>query len=177
MKNIIEKIKKNAGKESKKALYVVLGFASGTVIAKGMDWVATKYPQFEPIVKFGKPVLLAGGGWLITVASEDKNELAKYIGYGLQTSAAFEGAKLLPIVKDFLGGVDLGIGTSYYMENEKPFLELGNFGINSLPLSSLNMESAPSIRLELPNLDDMQGTEDDLLSGLGYNSEKFDGII
>lgn len=175
MKNIIVKIKKNAVKESKKALYVVLGFASGTAIAKGMDWVSTKYPQYEPMLKFGKPLLLAGGGWLISTATDDQQVIAKHVGYGLQAAGAMEGLKLLPFAKDFLSGIDGTMGATYYMENEKPLVELGDFGINSLPVNSINIESAPAIKLDLPNL---EGADDeDQINGLGYNSAKFDGII
>lgn len=175
MKNIIGKIKKDAGKESKKALYVVLGFASGTVLAKGMNWIATKYPEYEPLMTYGKPLLIGGGGWIISTITEDGQIAAKHIGYGLQAAGALEGVKLLPFAKEFLNGVDEGSGTTYYMENNKPSIDLGNFGINSLPVNSISMENAPSIKLDLPNLDARE--RDDQINGLGYNSEKFDGII
>lgn len=181
MKNIIAKIKKNAGKESKKALYVILGFASGTAIAKGMDWIANKYPQYASILSYGKPILIGGGGWFISTLTEEDKQALKHLGYGLQVSGALEGAKLLPFAKDFLSGVDSGMGTTYYIENGKPLIDLGNFGINSLPVGSINLETAPSIKLDLPNLEgtdpELEGTEEDQMNGLGYNSEKFDGII
>lgn len=184
MKKQIENIKRNWKSESKKAAFVILGFVGGQALSKGIDWLAQKYPQLEPAVKFGKPVVLAGGGWLLTNATSPDQLALKYIGYGLQTAGAFEGVKLIPIAKDFLNGVDDNISGTYYMENEKPLLELGTFGINALPVKSLDMENAPEMRLELPeldglNLENMSGTDDENISGsdLGYDPDKFDGIL
>lgn len=183
MKKQIENIKRNWKNESKKAAFVILGFVGGQALSKGIDWLATKYPQLEPAVKFGKPVVLAGGGWLLTNATSPDQLALKYIGYGLQTSGAYEGIKLIPIAKDFLNGVDDNINGTYYMENEKPLLELGTFGINALPVKSLDMENAPEMRLELPeldglNLENMSGTDDEINGAdLGYDPDKFDGIL
>lgn len=184
MKNQIQNIKKNGVTEAKKAAFVILGFISGQALSKGLDMLVTKYPEIEATVKFGKPIVLAGGGWLLSSATnENQNEL-KHLGYGLSISGAFEGLKLVPIAKEYLnlGSLEGNFG-SYYMENEKPLLELGEFGINALPVKSLDIENAPEVRLELPNLEgaepELEGSEDDTVSGidLGYDPERFDGII
>jgi len=183
MKKQIENIKRNWKNESKKAAFVILGFVGGQALSKGIDWLAQKYPQLAPAVKYGKPVVLAGGGWLLTNATSGDQVALKYVGYGLQTAGVFEGIKLIPIAKDFLAGIDGSINGTYYMENEKPLLELGEFGINALPVKSLDMENAPEMRLELPeldglNLDNMSGSDDEPISGhLGYDPDRFDGIL
>lgn len=183
MKKQIENIKRNWKNESKKAAFVILGFVGGQALSKGIDWLAQKYPQLGPAVKYGKPVVLAGGGWILTNATSGDQLALKYIGYGLQTSAVFEGIKLIPIAKDFLSGIEGSIEGAYYMENEKPLLELGEFGINALPIKSLDMENAPEVKLDLPELDglNLENTigSDGTISGadLGYDPERFEGIL
>src|SRR4051794_5367025 len=106
MKNQIANIKRNWKNESKKAAFVIVGFVSGQVIARGFDWLAGKVPQFESVIRYGKPLFLAGGGWLLSSATNEQQLEVKYFGYGLQTAGAFEGIKLIPIAKDFLSGMD-----------------------------------------------------------------------
>ncbi len=177
MKNQIANIKKNYKSESLKTLFVLVGFLSGKALAKGFDWVATKYPQFESAVKIIKPTFIAGNGLLISWATSDNQKEAKSFGYGLSVAGAYEGIKLIPIAKEFFNDSSLqGISGNYYMESDKPMLELGQFGINALPIKSLDMDSAPETKLELPVLD---GDQYENISGseLGYDPERFEGLI
>ncbi|MBA2612939.1 MAG: hypothetical protein H0U95_13280 [Bacteroidetes bacterium] len=153
MKKRIENIKKQSIEESKKILFVVLGFATGTAIAKGAKFIGEKYPQMQPYVQYATPILLAGGGWLISAATEKEEMELKHLGYGLTTSGVYEGVKLVPVVKDFLSGLEGNLGRTYYMENDKPILELGEFGINSLPMKTMDMADAPMVKIELPELE------------------------
>jgi hypothetical protein len=182
MKNRIAIIKQQIGSESKKSVMVVLGFMSGTAIAKGMDMLTEKFPEAEPFVKYARPILLAGGGLLISSATT-KEESLKYFGYGVTTAGAFDGIKLVPFVKDYLGlsGLESGMPTTYYTENNSSNLELGNFGINALPVKSFTMEDAPSFKIHLP---DLEGTQNSFSGNtFGYNgdatdeTDKFKGIL
>jgi hypothetical protein len=178
MKNQIANIKRNYKSESMKTLFVLVGFLSGQALAKGFDWLAGKYPQFESIIKYGKPIVISGGGWLLSSATADKSTELKHMGYGLSAAGGFEGIKLIPIAKSFFEGESgtPGVSGTYYMESEKPMLELGQFGINALPIKSLDMDTAPETRLELPVL---EGGEEENISGsdLGYDPERFEGLI
>lgn len=172
MKKRVQNIKNQAADEAKKVGFTILGFATGLAISKGMQQISTKYPQMEPFVKYATPILLAGGGFVLSAATEKDEIAAKHIGYGLTTAGVFDGIKLIPVAKDFLSGLDGEIGRSYYVENDKPILELGEFGINALPMKSLDMQSAPTMQIELPEL---EGTENiNGTSDLGYNSSYTD---
>lgn len=162
MKKQIENIKKQAVEETKKVLFVILGFTTGTAIAKGAKMLGEKYPQLQPYMQYATPILLAGGGWVISAASEKEASMMKHIGYGLTTSGVFEGVKLVPVVKDFLSGLEGNLGRTYYMENDKPILELGEFGINALPMKTMDIQDAPMVKIELPELEGA--------NNLGYNS-------
>lgn len=168
MKNRIENIKRQYADEGKRVLMVVLGFASGTAMAKGMEWLSEKYPQAEPFVKYAKPIVLSGGGFLISASTTKEEVAAKHFGYGLAAAGAFEGLKLIPIAKEYLSlsGVDT-IPTTYYTENGSS-LELGSFGLNAIPINSFTMEEAPAFTLSLPNLENGE-----IVSGtnLGYNAD------
>ncbi len=173
MKKRIEIIKKNAVDETKKVGLVILGFIGGKGLAYGIDWLAEKYPDYEMAAKIAKPVVLGGGGLLLSFGTTEDEVLAKYLGYGLATAGTIEGLKLIPIAKDFLSG--LGDMNTYYTESDKSVLELGNFGLNNLPVASYDMEDAPMMRFDLPVLDESVGNlgynpaQTDL-EGLGYNS-------
>lgn len=178
MKKRIENIKKQYGEETKKILFILLGFATGTAIAKGAKFLGEKYPQMQPYVKYATPILLGGGGWVISAATEKDEIVAKYIGYGLTTSGVFEGIKLVPVVGDYLKGIDGNIGSNYYMENDKPILELGEFGINALPMKSMEMQDAPKVNIELPELlgENSFGYNRSMTDDLGYNGSTTDDV-
>lgn len=166
MKKRIEIIKKNAVDETKKVGLVILGFIGGKALAYGIDKLAEKYPDYEMAAKIAKPVVLGGGGLLLSFGTTEDEVLAKYLGYGLATAGTVEGLKLIPFAKDFLGGFGDNINT-YYTESDKSVLELGNFGLNNLPIASYNMQDAPIMKLELPILDEKVGD-------LGYNPAQND---
>lgn len=165
MKKRIEIIKKNAVDEGKKVGLVILGFIGGKGLAYGIDKLAEKYPDYEMAAKIAKPVILGGGGLLLSLGTTEDEVLAKYLGYGLATAGTIEGLKLIPFAKDFLGG--FGDGNTYYTESDKPLLELGDFGLDNLPVASYNMQDAPMMKLELPVLDESVGD-------LGYNPAQVD---
>lgn len=169
MKKRIENIKRQYADEGKKVFMVVLGFASGAAIAKGMDMLAEKFPQAEPFVKYARPFVLSGGGFLISASTSTEEKALKHFGYGLVASGAFEGLKLIPIAKDYLSlsGFGDNMATTYYTENNS--LELGSFGLNALPVNSFSMEDAPSFNLNLPALDN-----ETTISGMGYNGNMTD---
>lgn len=176
MKKRIAIIKQQAGDEGKKNLMVVLGFASGALVSKGMDKLSEKFPEAEPFVKYAKPLVLGGGGLLISSATT-KDEILKYFGYGVSTAGAFDGIKLIPFAKDFLGlsGADTDSPTTYYTESNLNNVELGNFGINALPVKSFSVEDTPNFKIELPELQtnnsNMSGT-----NSLGYNESATDDV-
>lgn len=171
MKKRIENIKKQYAEETKKVLFVILGFATGTAIAKGAKFIGEKYPQMQPYLQYATPILIGGGGWLISAATEKEEIAVKHLGYGLTTSGVYEGVKLVPVVSDFLKGLEGNLGRTYYMEDDKPILELGEFGINALPMKSMEMQDAPSVRLELPDLGEGNdlGYNGSMTDDLGYN--------
>lgn len=164
MKKRIEIIKKNAVDETKKVGLVILGFIGGKALAYGIDKLVEKYPDYEMHAKIAKPVVLGGGGLLLSFGTTEDEVLAKYLGYGLVTAGTFEGLKLIPFAKDILGG--FGDGNTYYTEGDKP-LKLGNFGLNNLPIASYNLQDAPMMRFDLPVLDEKVGN-------LGYNPAQND---
>ena len=189
MKKRIEIIKKNAVDETKKVGMVILGFIGGKGLAYGIDKLVEKYPDYEMAAKIAKPVVLGGGGLLLSFGTTEDEVLAKYFGYGLATAGTIEGLKLIPFAKDFLGGFGENINT-FYTESDKPALELGNFGLNNLPISSYNLQDAPEMRIELPVLDEKVGNlgynpaQVDLgynpaqteINGLGYNPSQTDDV-
>lgn len=177
MKKRIENIRKQAGDETKKVLFVLLGFATGAAIAKGARFIGDKYPQMQPYMQYATPILLAGGGWVISAASEKEEIAIKHIGYGLATSGVYEGVRLVPVVKDFLSGLEGNLGRTYYMENDKPILELGEFGINSLPMKSMEMQDAPMVKIELPELEGAKNLGyNKSITDLGYSSSATDDV-
>lgn len=163
--------KKNFKSESKKLTMVLLGFAGGTVIAKGLDWLATKYPQMDLAIKIAKPTLLAGGGLILSYGTTDDELIAKHLGYGFTIAGVYDGVKMIPVAKEFLSGFD-GIANTYYTESDKPPLDLGTFGLNALPVKSFSTEDAPTVEIKLPDL----GYNKDQVEGLGYNKDQVEGF-
>lgn len=177
MKKRIEIIKRNAVDETKKVGLVILGFIGGKGLAYGIDKLAEKYPDYEMAAKIAKPVVLGGGGLLLSFGTTDDEVLAKYLGYGLATAGTIEGLKLIPFAKDFLGGFGNSL-SGYYTEGDRPVLELGNFGLNNLPISSYNIEDAPEMKLDLPVLDENIGKlgYNPAQNDLGYNPSQTDDM-
>jgi len=162
MKKRIENIKKQYGKEGKRLLFVWAGFITGRAFAAGMNMLAEKFPEQENWFKYGKAPVLGLSGWLICSASSPDAEFAKHFGYGIGASAALEGIKIIPIAKDYLGEVDSSFEKTYYREDDKPAISIGEFGIKSLPIRSVEMGEVEPIEIELPELDGAS-------ENLGYN--------
>jgi hypothetical protein len=177
MKKRIENIKKNYKSDSQKTLFLVLGFVSGAAISKGLDWLAGKYPQYESTIRYGKPIAIGGGGWLLSASSNENETFLKYSGFGLATAGAFEGIKLLPVAKEYLSGIESGIGKTYYMEEDKPLLNLGDFGINALPVKNVSMENAPRIKVDLPDLEGAYNIKDDIGKIKESNEDIISGLL
>src|ERR1044071_9336108 len=135
MKKRIEIIKKNAITETKKVGLVILGYIGGKGLAYGIDKLVEQYPDYEMMAKIAKPIVLGGGGLLLSYGTTDDEMLAKYLGYGLATAGTVEGLKLIPFAKEILDGVGDDVNT-YYTESDKPALDLGSFGLNALPVST-----------------------------------------
>lgn len=172
MKKQVENIKKQYKREGARFLYVVLGFVTGKAFASGMDWLATKFPEQEGWFKYSKAPLLGVTGFLLSSASDEKSEFVKHFGYGVTGSAAFEGLKITPIAQDYLMGIGDSIEKRYYREDEKPAIAIGDFGISSLPIRSVEMGEIQPIEVELPELEGALGynksaTRD--TDNLGYN--------
>jgi len=160
MKKRIANIKKQYGKEGKRFLYVWAGFITGRAFAAGMNMLAEKFPEKEDWFKYSKAPLLGIGGYLLCSASDPDAEFAKHFGYGIGASAAFEGIKIIPVAKDYLGEVNFE--KTYYREDDKPALSIGEFGIKSLPIKSVELGEIQPIEVDLPELEGASGN-------LGYN--------
>jgi hypothetical protein len=170
MKKRIEILKRDGVDNAKKIGMVLLGFIGGRAIAYGLDKLIEKYPDYDTIITASKHTVLAGGGLALTFLTDKEEQELKHLGYGLTIAEGVEGMKLIPIAKDMLGG----FGNTYYTESDKPMLELGNFGLNSLPVSSYNMEDAPTMRLELPPLGGSDLGYNPAQNDLGYNPAQND---
>src|SRR4051812_41396287 len=119
MKKQIANIQKQWKKESGKIGMVILGFVSGTAIAKGMRWLAEKYPEQQDLINYSTAPLLGASGWLICNASDVDAVLTKHFGYGLTASAALETIKIIPVAQDILKGVEdnFSLKKKYYTED------------------------------------------------------------
>lgn len=174
LNKIVGNVKKNFVPEVKNTGMVVLGLMSGLLISKGIDKLIEKYPNIESWAKFLKPAINAGGGLLIA-SGVDSNSKYKYFGYGLAGAGALEGIKLIPVAKEFLSGFGSTalLPTVYYTESGSslPRLDMGNFGVGSMPVGSLNLQAAEPVELELPELEGTYKPETKENSDLGYNRD------
>lgn len=170
MNKRIEILKKNAKDESMNNLLVVVGFLSGTIIAKGARKLAVSHPALSNFVEYGTPVVLALTGWSITALTTEK-EKVKYIGYGLVASATFETIKIIPTIADnLLSGVgDNPAIRNYFTENEEQSRAIEGTTLADIPINTASMQQADKVYANLPELD---GTDDEVpvIMGLGYNS-------
>ncbi len=166
MKKRIENIKKQAAKEGLRLTYVIAGFVAGRAFAAGMDWLASKYPEHEGIFKYSKAPVLGATGVFLTMSSDPSAEFEKHFGYGITASAAFEGIKIIPVAKDYLG--EINFEPAYYREDEKPAIQIGDFGIKSLPIKSVEIGEVKPIEVDLPELEGA--------ANLGYNKAYTDDL-
>jgi len=181
MKKQIERIKQQAKAEAQKSGLVILGAVSGVVSANLLDKLTSSYPTLNTVVKYGCPALLAGGGFILSTATEP-NSKAKYFGYGLQVAGVFKGVQLIPFAKDYLQGIlgDIAVpeANEYLTENEERNKLLKGLGSASLPVSNSTMQDAVAYTTRLPELETA-----DNFGGLGFNpgatddADEFKGII
>ena len=168
MKKHIEKIKRQYKDELMKAGLVILGAVTGTVLIKGIRKFTAENPTLDGIAQYGMPVLTAGGGFLITAATDEKSK-AKYFGYGLEVAGIVEGVKLIPIAQEYLSGLlgnsDIPSASQYYTEDAARAQIMEGFGLSSLPVGNAAMQEVGDNGTHLP---DLEGQED---QDLGYNGE------
>lgn len=170
MKEIINKIKRQAKEEAMKGGLVIVGAVGGMLTAKGLDKLTENQPTWNAVVKYGMPVLLAGGGIILTTVTDEKSKL-KYLGYGLEVAGVIEGVKLIPVVKDYLhgmlGNTEISAANAFLTENEERQKLMQGFGMTNLPVGKATLQEAPSFNTNLP---DLEGT------GVGYNSSVTDDV-
>lgn len=162
MKKIIGNIEKQAATEAWRMAYVLAGFVMGRSMAALMNLAAEKLPDWADTIKYSKAPLQAIGGFLLCSASAPDAELTKSFGYGFTASAGLEIIKIIPLAKDVLGDVQLE--NTFYREDDKPSLQIGSFGMNALPIRSVELGEVKPIEVELPPLETSGSTSD-----LGYS--------
>lgn len=166
MKKYIERIKKQAKDESMKTGLVILGAVSGVLIAKGVRKLTESKPNLSAIVEYSVPIVLTGGGFLLATASEERSN-AKYFGYGLAVSGAYEGLKVIPFTKDILSGIlgetEIPAANAFFTEREERQRVMEGFGLSALPVGNSLMQDAAKQEIDLPELDGIR-------SNLGYSS-------
>ncbi|MGZ4038583.1 MAG: hypothetical protein ACXVPQ_12190 [Bacteroidia bacterium] len=175
MKEHIKRIKEQAKDEAIKGALVIVGAITGIATANAFRKFTEDHPTLNTVVTYGYPVLLAGGGFLITSAT-DKNSKAKYFGYGLEAAGVIEGVKLIPVAGDYLKGIlgdpEIPAANSYLSEDDTREQIMAGFGLSALPVGSASLSDAPSYSTKLP---DLEGEDNELsedpneVSGLGYN--------
>jgi hypothetical protein len=172
MNKQVEKIKRQAKDEALKTGFVILGAVSGIVSANLLDKLTAAQPTLNAVVKYGYPAILAGGGFILSAATET-NSKAKYFGYGLSVAGAYKGIQLIPFAKDYLQGVlgDVAIpdATEYLTENEERNKLLKGLGLSTLPVNNAVMQEAAAYTTRLPELETIEG-----IAGLGFNASMTD---
>lgn len=168
----LENIKKNYKTDVPNAGMVVLGLIVGKAAGAVVDKIVEKYPDTASWAQYVKPLVIAGSGIIVASAAE-KDSKYKYLGYGIAGAGVLSGIKLIPYVGDILGSIDEA-PKAYYTENGFQKLELGNFGLNALPISSMNIQEANSFTPELPELEGvLRGSnteeENDTTTNNNYN--------
>jgi len=181
MKKQIERIKQQAKAEAQKSGLVILGAVGGIVSANLLDKLTATQPTLNTVVKYGFPALLAGGGFILSSATEP-NSKAKYLGYGLQVAGWVKGVQLIPFAKDYLQGVlgDIAVpeANQYLTENEERDKLLKGLGTTAPPVNNSIMQEAGAYTTRLPELETA-----DSMNGLGFNpgatddADEFKGII
>lgn len=176
MKKHIEKIKRQAKDEAMKSGLIILGAVSGFVLAKVARKYTAEHPTMDAVAKYGIPALLAGGGFILSAAT-DTNSKGKYFGYGLAVAGSIEGISLLPFAKDylpsFLGQTDIDAASAFYTESEERQKQINGFGLASLPVGNASMQEVQGMGVNLPDLEGL-GYNEAIVEGLGYNADQTD---
>lgn len=179
MKKQIENIKQQAKAESMKAGLVILGAVGGLVLAKAAKKFTANHPSLDAIAKYGIPALLAGGGFLIAAAT-DKDNKAKYLGYGLTAAGVIDGIRLIPVAKEWVSGIlgeaDIPAASAFYTESEERQKLISGFGLGDLPVGTASMQDVQGMGVNLPDLDGL-GYNPSIVEGLGYNASQTDEDI
>lgn len=171
MNKHIEKIKRQALDEAMKTGLVILGAVSGTLAIKGIRKFTEEHPTLDAVAEYALPILFAGGGILIASAT-DANSKVKYLGYGLAVAGGFEGIKIIPIAKEYLGSIlgetEIPAANAFYTESDEREKLMNGFGLSALPVGNATMQTVGEIQMNLPELEG-NGNSD-----LGYNSSVTD---
>lgn len=166
MKKHIEKIKQQAKAEATRSGFVILGAVSGIVGANVLDKLTASQPTLNTIFKYGYPTLLAGGGFILSAATEPGSK-SKYFGYGLQVAGWVKGLQLIPFAKDYLMGIlgDVAVpeANEYLTENNERDKLLKGFGKTELPVKTAAIQEAGAYTTRLPELETAEN-----ISGLGF---------
>lgn len=158
------RLTENTLSEGKKILLVFLSAYGTAALNKGLDKLMEDHPDIGSWLKYLRPLGEIVTGLGIAAAStpakgEGKGEeesILKYIGYGVAIGGGIDGIRLIPYVGDVyqLNGLgELPANTVYYTEPEMNKLELGNFGLAALPVTTVEMQAAPQYDVDLPDLE------------------------
>lgn len=179
MKKLKENIKKQAKNEGVKALLVLVGAVGGVMLARGIRKFTEDKPTLDAVAQYLTPVVLAGGGVLITMATEEKS-VVKGLGYGLAAAGSIEGVKLIPVAKDFLSGIlgetEIPAASAFLTENTEREKLMSGFGISSLPVGNASMQEVPESETNLPELEGVEEEQENSSGDLGYNSSATDEV-
>lgn len=171
MKKHIEKIKKQAKDEAMKTGLVILGAVGGLLAAKGIRKLTEEHPQIDAIAKYAVPAVLAGGGFILAAATDEKSK-AKFFGYGLSVAGTIEGIKVIPVAKDYLSGIlgetEIPAASAFYTEDEQRQAIMQGFGLTALPVGNASLQQVPNTEMQLPDLESN--------GNLGYNSAVTDDV-
>ncbi len=183
MNKHLEKIRKNALAEAKKSSLVIIGAVGGLLVAKGIRKFTEDKPTLDTVAKYSVPLLMGGGGFLITTMTDAKSN-AKYVGYGLMAAGTIEGIKLIPVAKEFLSGIlgdnEIPAANAFYTESAEREAIMSGFGLSALPVGKASMQDAQIFETRLPEL---EGAENERSEDLGYNpsttddADAFKGIL
>lgn len=176
MKKSIENIKKQAKGEAMKSGLVILGAVGGMVLSHFARKFTASHPTMDAVAKYGIPALLAGGGFILAAATEEKSKV-KYLGYGLAVAGAVEGIKIIPVAKEWvsglLGDTEIPAASAFYTESEERQKLISGFGLGDLPVGDASMQEVQGMGVSLPDLDGL-GFNPSIMEGFGYNADQTD---
>jgi hypothetical protein len=180
MKKIIEKFKKNYKDDSRKSAMVVLGTVGGALLSKGARYLTKDSPSLNTFATYAMPVLMAGGG-LIVATNTEKESSVKYVAYGLAAAGVLQGILLVPFFRDNLLGMEgLGQGADvldYYTESANREQIMEGFGLAALPVVNTYTEDAATFKPQLPELEEVSGTQDLGFTPIANEDTDIRGII